>query len=334
MLPTLDPEDWGAFRGESSMMLDGALAHLQGIAQEKVWRPMPAAVRQSFDEPLPFQPTSLRDVHHDFETLIRPYSTGNTHPRFLGWVHGGGTPVGVVAEMLSACLNSNLGGRDHAPMQVEQQVVRWMSQIFQFPPDSSGLMLTGSSLANFVALLVAKTARLGVETRTSGLVGSQRSPSQLVGYTSRAAHVCITRAFEMSGLGSAALRLIPFNPQSHQMDLSALREAVRHDRSAGLTPFLLVGTAGTVGVGAVDDLTALSKIAREEQMWFHVDGAFGSLVKLCPSLAHMVTGIECADSLALDFHKWLQVSAACCAFLLLTPCSVRRATVLTSAGPI
>jgi aromatic-L-amino-acid decarboxylase len=302
-LPTLDPPSFEAFRKEAHAMLDHMIDHLERSPSGPVWRPMPAEVRESFHAPVPWDETPLADVHADFQRLVLPYGTGNTHPRFLGWVHGGGTPTGMIAEMLAAGLNANLGGRDHAPIEVERQIVRWMRELFGFPERASGILVTGTSMANFLAVLVAKTKRLGRETRERGLVGET---TKLVAYASTVTHGCVQRAMEMSGLGSAALRKVPITAD-HRIDQSALREAVARDRAVGLTPFLVVGNAGTVDIGAIDDLSALAELAEQEDLWFHVDGAFGSLAVFSKELAPKLAGIERADSIACDFHKWAQV---------------------------
>ena len=220
----------------------------------------------------------------------------------MGWVHGGGTPVGMLAEMLAAGLNANLGGRDHVPIEVERQIVRWMRRIFGFPEGASGLFVTGTSMANLIGVLIARDAELGFEVRCAGVAGSSK---RLAAYTSAAAHSCIGKAMDISGIGSDALRPIPVDGR-YRMDPNALEKAIEADRRAGLTPFLVVGTAGTVDTGAIDNLDALAGICRRERLWFHVDGAFGALAILAPDLAPRLKGIECADSLAFDFHKWGQ----------------------------
>ncbi|MBV8728755.1 MAG: cytochrome D ubiquinol oxidase subunit I, partial [Acidobacteriia bacterium] len=235
--------------------------------------------------------------------LIVPFSIGNVHPAFLGWVHGGGSVVGMLAEMLAGGLNANLGGRDHIPIEVERQIVEWARQMFGFPTGASGLFVTGTSIANFVALLVARHAFLGSSVRTQGLAGSGK---RLVAYASTEAHCCIARAMEMSGLGTSSLRRIPIDGM-HRMRTTELRRAIKSDRQSGLTPFFLVGTAGTVDVGAIDDLAGLADLGAEENLWFHVDGAFGALAILAPDLAPRLNGIQRAQSIAFDFHKWAQV---------------------------
>ncbi len=299
----LDPADWQQFRADSHRMLDDMLDFIEQVRERPVWQKPPAEVRAAFDQPLPEDPAELADVHAEFQSLILPYATGNTHPGFFGYVHGGGTPVGMLADMLAAGLNANLGGRDHAPVEVERQIVRWMRDLFGFPASAAGLMVTGTSMANLLGVLTARTARLGVASRAHGLAAS---PERLVAYTSAVAHGCIAKAMEIAGLGSDALRRIAVGPD-HRMDVAALAAAIATDRNRGLTPFLVVGTAGTVDIGAVDALDAVADIAGREGLWFHVDGAFGALAMLAPELRPQLAGIERADSLGFDFHKWGQV---------------------------
>jgi glutamate/tyrosine decarboxylase-like PLP-dependent enzyme len=260
-------------------------------------------VRSRFDAALPRAPGSLADAHRSFMADVLPYAVGNVHPGFMGWVHGGGTPVGMVAEMLAAGLNANVGGRDQMPVEVERQIVRWMRALFHFPDSASGVFVTGTSMANLMSVLVARTKALGVDVRRTGLGGEG---AQLVAYASNAAHGCIAQAMDLSGLGSAALRRIGVNAR-HQIDVAALQTQIAADRIAGLQPFFIVGTAGTVDTGAIDDLTALADLAERERVWFHVDGAYGALGMLAPDIAPLLAGIERADSLAFDFHKWGQV---------------------------
>lgn len=300
---SLDPAQWADFRAQSHRMLDDILSYAQDIRQRRVWQPIPAACRAGMTEPLPHAPSDLADVHELFMRNILPYAIGNTHPGFMGWVHGGGTPVGMLAEMLAAGLNANLGGRDQMPVEVERQVVQWVRELFGFPATASGLFVTGTSMANLIAVLVARTAALGTAVRHAGVAAGA---PQLVAYTSAGAHGCIAQAMDLSGLGMDALRRIPVNA-SFQIDILALQQAMAEDRRNGFRPFLVAGTAGTVDVGAIDDLTALADVAREQNVWFHVDGAYGALGMLAPDIAARLAGIERADSIAFDFHKWGQV---------------------------
>lgn len=302
-LHSLDPDDWDAFREQSHRMLDDALDYVANIRQRPVWQPAPGEKRAQFHAELPQQGSSLAEAHQSFLDDVLPYAVGNVHPGFMGWVHGAGTPVGIVAEMLAAAMNANVGGRSHMPVEVERQIVRWMRELFAFPETASGVFVTGTSMANLMGLLVAKTSTLGKNIRQQGLLNNG---TQLVAYTSASAHGCVAQAVDLSGLGTAALRRIPVNAQ-HQMDIVALEQAIAADRQAGLHPFFIAGTAGTVDVGAVDPLYAIADIAQRESMWFHVDGAYGALGMLSPYVAPLLKGLERADSIAFDFHKWGQV---------------------------
>jgi glutamate/tyrosine decarboxylase-like PLP-dependent enzyme len=300
---SLDPGDWAGFRAQAHRMLDDILDFTRDTRERPVWTPAPQHVRDGFRSALPHAPADLAAVHGNFMRDILPYTAGNTHPGFMGWVQGGGTPVGTLAEMLAAGLNANCGGRDQIPLEVEKQVLHWMRELFSFPTSASGLFVTGTSMANLMAVLIARTRALGADVRRDGVAASE---SRLVAYTSAGAHHCIAQAMDLSGLGKAALRLVPMNAQ-FRMDLGALEAAIAQDRAAGLTPFFIAGTAGTVDVGAIDDLAALATLGRREGVWFHVDGAYGALGVLAPELRPLLSGIEQADSIAFDFHKWGQV---------------------------
>jgi aromatic-L-amino-acid/L-tryptophan decarboxylase len=300
---TLDPQDWEAIRAQGHRMLDDMIDYIAEIRARPVWQPIPPDVREQFRAPLPQAPTELADVYREFTDFVVPYATGNVHPGFMGWVHGGGSAVGMLAEMLAAGLNANLGGRDHMPIEVERQLVQWTRQMFGFPTGASGIFVTGTSMANLMAVLVARHAALGPAVRQQGVGGDGEL---LRAYTSKAAHGCISKAMDVAGLGSGALRCVAVD-QAHRIEVAALREAVARDRAEGLKPFLVMASAGTVDVGAIDDLQAVAAFCRDEKLWFHVDGAFGALAILSAELAPRLAGIEQADSIALDFHKWGQV---------------------------
>jgi aromatic-L-amino-acid/L-tryptophan decarboxylase len=300
---TLDPRDWPGLRAQAHTMLDDMLDYIENIRERAVWQPIPDEVRARRRGAVPRLPSDLAAVHQEFMRDVLPFAAGNVHPGFMGWVHGGGTPVGMLAEMLAAGLNANLGGRDHIPVEVEREVVRWVGEIFGFPEGATGLFVTGTSVANLIAVVVARDAALGREVRGGGMA---TRPERLTAYASTAVHGCIGRAMDICGLGSDALRLIPTDHR-HRIDLKSLEEAIRKDRDAGFTPFFAVGTAGAVDTGAIDDLAGMAALCRREKLWFHVDGAYGALARLATDLAPLLDGIESADSLAFDFHKWGQV---------------------------
>ncbi|AJA62146.1 MULTISPECIES: pyridoxal phosphate-dependent decarboxylase family protein [Bradyrhizobium] len=300
---SLDPQDWSEFRTLAHRMLDEAIDRIANIRARPVWQPIPDDVRAAFKADVPREASDLADVYREFAEHVAPYATGNVHPGFMGWVHGGGTAVGMLAEMLAAGLNANLGGRDHMPIEVERQIVAWMRRLFDFPESASGIFVTGTSMANLMAVLVARTSALGTLARQHG-VGNDGA--LLTAYTSQAAHGCVSRAMDIAGLGTDALRKIDVDAD-HRIDVAALRAQIAIDREVGFKPFLVIASAGTVDIGAIDDLKAIAELCREEGIWFHVDGAFGALAIFSPELAPMLGGIELADSIALDFHKWGQV---------------------------
>jgi len=298
---SLDPEDWSVFRKNSHQMLDDMIDYIENIRSRPVWQPIPEQVCITFQEPLPILPTDLQEIHKIFLKSILPYSVGNVHPGFMGWVHGGGTPVGMVAEMLAAGLNANVGGRNQIPLEVERQIVRWMRELFHFPENASGLFVTGSSMANYIAILVARTSKIGIHVRQTGL-----QTSLWTAYSSQAVHSCVSRAMDFAGFGSNSLKKVSLNAK-YEIDIQALESLILQDKKAGFQPFLIIGSAGTVDTGAIDNLQILAEIAKRESIWFHVDGAYGALGMLAEKIIPRLKGIELADSIALDFHKWGQV---------------------------
>lgn len=320
----LDPKDWPAFRALMHEAVDDAVDYLEGVGDRAAWRPMPDDAIAALEGPMPEAPMPLEDVYGEFERLIFPYSSGNIHPRFFGWVQGTGTPAGVLGEMLAATMNPNVGGRNHGAVFVERAVLRWFCDLFGFPAEASGVLTVGTSAANVIAVLVARQRALPNVRETGVLVESGR----LVGYASTATHGCVRRAFEVAGLGSASLRVLPTD-SLHRIDPSALERAIEEDRDAGNVPFMIVGNAGTVDVGAIDPLAELADITRRENLWFHVDGAFGATAVMSPALAPKFEGIERADSIAFDFHKWLHVpyDAGC---LVVRDGSLHRAAFASS----
>ena len=298
---TLDPQDWVELRALGHRMVDDMLTYLQTVRERPVWQPTPENVKEFLKKPLPQNPQSVEEAYQEFVDNILPYPLGNIHPRFWGWVMGGGTPFGVLAEMLAATMNPNLGGGDHVANNVELQVLDWFKEIFGFPKSASGLLVSGGSMANLVGLTVARNSKAGFDIRIQGVASA---PRRLVLYGSAEMHSSIEKGVEMLGLGRDALRLIPVDDQ-FQIDLAALEKSIADDKAAGFLPFCLIGNAGTVGTGAIDALDALADIAQRENMWFHIDGAFGSLAVVSPELRPLVKGLDRADSVAFDLHKWM-----------------------------
>lgn len=328
--PTLDPADWGALRELGHRMVDDTLDRLATVRETPAWRPLPDAVRAEFRRPLPRQGAGEEAAYAAFRELVAPYPLGNTHPRFWGWVIGSGSPLGTLAEMLAAGFNANLSGLGNAGVEVEAQVLDWMKELLDYPRDASGLLTSGGSMANVLGLAVgldAAARRRGIDLAGDGLAAA---PRRLVLYGSRETHFSVDKAVRLLGLGRSAYRKLPVDGR-YRLDLAALNEAIRADRAAGCEPFLVVGNAGTVNTGACDDLVAIAEIAARESLWFHVDGAFGAFARLVPETAPQVAGLERADSLAFDLHKWLHapIEAAC---LLVRDAAAHRAAFQVGAS--
>lgn len=317
---SLDPEDWEEARRALHDAVDLCIDHVRDIADGPVWRETPAAIRARLAAPIDDAPQSLAALVEEFRRDILPYGTGNVHPRFLGWVHGAGNVAGALGDMLAAFLNANVGGRDHVAVHVERQVVQWCKSIFGFPEAASGLLTTGTSMGTVIALAVARHQAADADVRRLG-VGAA---SPIVAYASREAHAAIAKAFDLLGLGTETLRLVPVDA-GFAMNVAALGALIASDRAAGRRPAIVIASAGTVNSGAIDDLAAIVALCRAEQLWLHVDGAFGGLAVLVPELRPRLAGIEAADSIAFDFHKWLQVpyDAGC---VLIRDAGAHRAT--------
>jgi aromatic-L-amino-acid decarboxylase len=301
-----DPVDWGEFRALAHRMVDDMLDHLSTLHEQPAWRSMPAEVRRVLStEPVPRAGQGDADVYEDFVANVMPYTNGNLHPRFWGWVQGNGTPLGMMADMLAAGINPHMAGFDQAPALVEQRVIDWLAELLGFPRNASGLFVSGGSMANLLALAVA-----------------QHSSSSTTCYGSTETHSWAKKTVKLLKL---SYQEIPVGPDD-RISLDALRRAIQTTR-----PFAIIGTAGTVNTGAIDDLNAMADIAHEAGVWFHVDGAFGALLSLSKTLKPLVAGLERADSVGFDLHKWGYLPFEC-ACVLVRDAERVRSTFATSAN--
>jgi aromatic-L-amino-acid decarboxylase len=302
---TLDPEDWESMRALGHRILDDALDYVETLRDRPVWQHAPPHVKAHFQGPLPLDPQPSEEVYQEYVQYILPYQVGNSHPRFWGWVLGNGTVMGIFAEMLAAATDANSGNASyHSNNYVEMQVLDWCKTMLGYPPAASGLLTSGGSASNLIGLAVARHAKAGFAVRRLGMRGA---PLQMIVYCSDETHSSVQKAVELLGFGSDALHQIPVN-EHMQMDLVALKAAIENDRADGLLPICVVGVAGTTNTGAIDDLESLADICAAEGLWFHVDGAFGAWAAIAPMSRHLVAGMERADSLAFDLHKWMYLA--------------------------
>ena len=298
---TLDPADWTDVRAVAHRMVDDAITQLTELRERPVWRPMPDEVRAAFHSSVPAQAMPLANVYQEMQTNLTPYPMGNTHPRFWGWYMGASNFTGALGDFLAAINGSNLGGGNTAAAELDRQVVNWLISLMGFPGGASGTLTSGGSMANAIGLNIARNEMAGVDVRREGVTSL---PQPLRYYASDQSHSSSQKALELLGLGSNSLRFVPSDPQL-RMDITALANMISEDRANGFRPACVIATAGTTNAGAIDDIPAIADLCQREELWLHVDGCIGALLKLSPRHSHLVAGIERADSLALDLHKWL-----------------------------
>lgn len=298
---TLDPENWEALRALSHQIIDDAIDYTRTVRDRPLWQAMPEEVRDTFNTTLPKSATPLDEVYEQLTNNMMAYPMGNIHPRFWMWYMGSSNFTGALGDFLAAIQGSNLGGGNHSASLIDQQVVSWCKEMMGFPVDASGTLVSGGSMANIIGLTVARNQMAGIDVREHGV---RDTPQPLKFYGSDQLHSCHQIALETLGLGNAGLRKVRSNSDC-TLDILALKEAIAEDRASGNKPVCVIATAGTVNTGAIDDLVAIEQLCREEDMWFHVDGCIGALLAIAPKNRYRVKGLELADSIALDPHKWL-----------------------------
>ena len=300
---SLDPQKWDELRATGHRMVDDMFSYLQQIRSRPVWQPVPSESREALNASLPQDGSDTADIYDEFLQHILPYNLGTVHPRFWGWVCGTGTPTAMLADMLASGMNASPSFGDHADIYVEKQVLNWSKEMLGFSRESSGLLTTGASMANLLALTVARNY-YNDTIRGKGL---RNTPGQLVVYGSVETHNCVQKAIELLGIGSENYRKIPVNA-SYRIRVDVLQDQIEEDIRNGYLPFCIVGNAGTVNTGAIDDLELLAEIAKQYNCWFHVDGAFGAVLNILPEYKDKLKGLALADSLAFDYHKWFYVN--------------------------
>ena len=301
---TLDPVDWDGFRALAHRAIDDTIDRARSLQDRPAWTAVPADVRARLATELPQVGVGESAVYEEFKALIEPYTNGNRHPRFFGWVQGNGLPLGALADFLAASMNQHLAGFDQSGPIVEEQVLMWLKQMLGMPGNASGILLSGGTMANLTGVAVARAAKYPGDYGIDGLQG--RSTGPMVFYGSRDTHGWATKSAEFLGFGRDAFVAVASN-NDFTISLQALKDAVDGDRDRGRVPFCVIGNAGTINTGAIDPMHSLADYCGAEGLWFHVDGAFGALAALSPRYRHLVDGMQRADSIAFDLHKWLSL---------------------------
>jgi len=300
------------FRKAGHQLVDRIAEFIDSLPQRPVTRgESPSMIREALgaERGLPVRGADAGDLVERAAELMFDHSLFNAHPRFWGYVTSSAAPIGILGEMLGAAANPNCGAWLLSPMasEIEGQTIRWIAEMLNYPTDCGGLFVSGGNMANIVGFLAGRAAKGGAEIRSKGVEGKR-----LRAYCSAETHTWIQKAADIAGLGTESVRWIVVD-SDFKINVGALRARIREDIDAGDKPFLVVGNAGTVSTGAVDDLKELAEVCREFDVWFHVDGAYGALAAVAPDAAALFNGLGEADSLAVDPHKWLYapIEAGC-----------------------
>jgi glutamate/tyrosine decarboxylase-like PLP-dependent enzyme len=321
----MDPE---VFRRLGHRLVDRIAEHLDALPRGPVTPgSSPAAVREILraERPLPEEGTEPGVVLEEASSLLFNESLFNGHPRFFGYITAAPAPLGVLGDLLASAVNPNVGAWTLSPMasEIEGQTVRWIADLVGYPVACGGLMVSGGNVANFVGFLAARAAAgKQWKIRETGLNGPGASALRV--YCSQETHTWIEKAADLYGLGTDSVRLVGTDDEL-RMDVDALRKAIREDRKNGHLPFLVVGTAGSTSTGAVDPLEDLANLCEEEEIWFHVDGAYGGFAASVPGVPADLAALSRADSLAVDPHKWLYAPLEAGCALVKDPETLREA---------
>ena len=295
---TLDPENWDKMRALGHRMQDDLMTYLETIREQPNQLPPKEAVNK-IQAPLTMNGDGEEEVYNIFKEYILPYSERWIRPDHWSGVAGTGSPFGMLTDMTVSGVNTC----SLFMLSITNQALDWIKELLEYPKDASGVFVASGSEANYTGIAVARNAKAEVDMKT---IGMQGVPRKMTLYCSEEAHHCLERSAELLGMGNDALRWIKTDKDLH-IDLDALKDAIEEDRKQGYHPFCVVGNAGTVNSGAFDDFNRLADLCKKEGLWFHIDGAFGSWVKITDTHKHLTDGLERADSLAVDLHKWMSM---------------------------
>jgi glutamate/tyrosine decarboxylase-like PLP-dependent enzyme len=305
--------------------LDHVVSYYQSLSDGSrlAFRPVTSArLRDVIEEPLPQQGTSFEEALGTIYSLAADYSRHSAHQRLFGYVCSPGTALNAAGSLVATALNVNVTGFRSAPAatEIEKLVIRWLAEMIGYPGTAAGgILVSGGSMANFAGLAAARSAKAPHDVVREGVAGPR-----MCAYVSEEGHFSIRKAAGMLGLGTNNVRSVRTNHRQ-QMDLDDLARLVHEDRVAGHLPFCVVAAAGTVGSGAVDPLSKLAQFARDENLWLHVDGAYGAFAAMAPATRHLFDGLAEADSVALDPHKWLYLPMGTGCILFRDPATARAA---------
>jgi aromatic-L-amino-acid/L-tryptophan decarboxylase len=295
--------DIDTFRQNGHLLIEQIAAFLEFLPERLITKgEQPREIRAYLEQrSLPADETALESIFDRATSLLFDHSLFNGHPRFWGYITSSPAPAGILADLLAASVNANAGAYILSPMatEIERQTIRWIAEFIGYPTDCGGIFVSGGNMANITGFLAARKAKADWDIRKTGL-GNR----QMLIYCSKGTHTWINKAADLFGFGTNNIRWIEMNEQQ-QMNTEVLEGQIIADQKSGYLPFIVVGTAGSVSTGAIDPLEEMAAICKRYKLWFHVDGAYGAPAVAVPGVAHLFKGIEKADSIALDPHKWL-----------------------------
>ncbi len=300
------------FGRSGHLLVDQIANFLSELPQKSVTTgEQPSQIRKILGETsLPFHGKPGNEILSEAASLLFSHSLFNGHPNFWGYITSSATPIGALADMLAASVNPNVGAYILSPMatEIEHQTIQWLAEFIGMNRDSGGLFVSGGNMANFVGFLAGRTAKANWDIRKEGFSGRK-----MLVYCAKGTHTWISKAADLFGMGTDAIRWIDLN-EAQQMDLVKLESQLKSDLLTGAMPFMIVGNAGSVSTGAVDNLEQLASLCKKYDLWFHVDGAYGAPAAVLPEYAETFIGLSEADSVAIDPHKWLYspLEAGCC----------------------
>ena len=293
--------DTREFRDAGHRMIDWIAEYLDSIEGRALFPKgaEPRAIEALFDEPLPQEGAPLATLMGDLDRKLIPNCCHVNHPGYFGFITPTPTPAGMLGDLLASALNQNIGAWTIGPgaVAIERRVVRWLCDLVGYGPQAGGHLTSGGMMANFVGVKLARDAMSGDRAQQDGVAG------RFAVYGSEERHVSVDKAVDAAGLGRKSYRALPTDDE-FAVRLDALEEAIARDRRDGVTPIAIIGMAGTTNTGALDDLVALRRIADREQLWLHVDAAYGGGMLLSERWPGLLKGIEAADSVTIDPHKW------------------------------
>lgn len=325
----LDPQE---FRKLGYRVVDMIADYYATVREVPVFPPYTTTeVESAFQEELPHRGQDPAAILEEWHTRVLPYATHLGSPRYFGFVNGSGTMIGTLAEALAASINMNTGAWKPAPAatEIERRTIAWIAELIGYPVNCGGFFTSGGTMANFSAVLTALRNLAPYDTTAEGLQRPDRRARFTIYMSDHEGHISIVRVADLLNLGRAAVRRVPSN-DDFTMNTQALERILDEDMARGDIPFCVVGQVGSINVGAIDPLEDLARICRERGLWFHADGACGAVGAMLPEKRHLYRGLNQADSVTLDPHKWLYIPYECGCVLVRDPEKLRRAFSITA----